>query len=254
MIHPEIGFVKRKTQKKSPGCENSRIRGGCLVGNGGKAWLAGQNHGVVCQHFAEFFFREVEHDFFNHARLMDEDLPRCAVQIGCAAIGLIMLSYSPQKSKSFLRFSANFFAAGREVPKFLRPGVELGRRRAAGEPFCQTRCGNAQKSPAGGCTGSAPAGRKTEMRDQAGRDLQGEVTLCVVEADALDDLLQSLFVVGILAILDPLADDVAQDAAEVVVAGVAQEAAAVGQHTDEDRKSTRLNSSHPPESRMPSSA
>ena len=71
------------------------------------------------------------------------------------------------------------------------------------------------------------------MRDQAGRGLQGEVTLCVVEADALDDLLQSLLVVGILAIFDPLADDVAQDAAEVVVAGVAQEAAAVGQHTDE---------------------
>ena len=28
MIHPEMGFVKRKTQKKSPECENSRIRGG----------------------------------------------------------------------------------------------------------------------------------------------------------------------------------------------------------------------------------
>ena len=53
----------------------------CLVGNGGKAWLTGQNHGVVCQHFAEFFFREVEHDFFDHARFMDEDLPRCAVRL-----------------------------------------------------------------------------------------------------------------------------------------------------------------------------
>ena len=62
--------------------------------------------------------------------------------------------------------------------------------------------------------------------------LQSEVALCVVEADALDDLLQSLLVVGILAVLDPLADQVAQDAAEVVVAGIAQEAAAVGQHTD----------------------
>ena len=64
-----------------------------------------------------------------------------------------------------------------------------------------------------------------------GKRLQVEVTLCIVEADALDDLLQSLLVVGILAILDPLADDVAQDAAEVIVTGVAQEAAAVGQHT-----------------------
>ena len=71
------------------------------------------------------------------------------------------------------------------------------------------------------------------MRDQAGRDLQGKVALCVVEADALDDLLQSLLVVGILAVLDPLTDEVAEDAAEVIVAGVAQEAAAVGQHTDE---------------------
>ena len=65
------------------------------------------------------------------------------------------------------------------------------------------------------------------------RCLQSEVTLCVVEADALDDLLQSLLIVGILAILDPLADQVAQDAAEVVVAGVAQEAAAVGEHAHE---------------------
>ena len=59
--------------------------------------------------------------------------------------------------------------------------------------------------------------------------LQVEVALCIVKADALDDLLQRLLVVGILAILDPLADDVAQDAAEVVMTGVAQEAAAVGQ-------------------------
>ena len=124
-----------------------------------------------------------------------------------------MLSYSPQKSKSFLKFSANFFAAGREVPKFLRPGVELGRRRAAGGAVLPNALRAAQKSPAGGCTGSASAGRKTEMRDQAGRGLQGKVTLCVVEADALDDLLQSLLVIGILAILDPLADDIAQDAA-----------------------------------------
>ena len=42
------------------------------------------------------------------------------------------------------------------------------------------------------------------------RCLQSEITLCVVEANALDDLLQSLLIVGILAILDPLADQVAQ--------------------------------------------
>ena len=28
----------------------------CLVGNGGKARLTRQNHGVIRQHFAEFFF------------------------------------------------------------------------------------------------------------------------------------------------------------------------------------------------------
>ena len=68
---------------------------------------------------------------------------------------------------------------------------------------------------------------------RGGGALQVEVALGVVEADAADDLLQGLFIVGILAVLDPLADDVAHDAAEIVVAGVAQEAAAVGQHTDE---------------------
>ena len=58
-----------------------------------------------------------------------------------------MLSYSPQKSKSFLKFSANFFAAGREVPKFLRPGVELGRCRAAeGSRFAKRAAGLRKKA------------------------------------------------------------------------------------------------------------
>ena len=52
-----MGFVKRKTQK-IPRMRKFSHPGDCLVGNGGKAWLTGQNHGVVCQHFAEFFFRE----------------------------------------------------------------------------------------------------------------------------------------------------------------------------------------------------
>ena len=79
-------------------------------------------------------------------------------------------------------------------------------------------------------TALSAGGAEIQCRKR-GKRLQVEVTLCIVEADALDDLLQSLLVVGILAVLDPLADDVAQDAAEVIVAGVAQEAAAVGQHT-----------------------
>ena len=80
---------------------------------------------------------------------------------------------------------------------------------------------------------SKNGGRRTFVQRPPRDDLQIEVALCVVEADALDDLLQSLLVVGILAVLDPLTDEVAEDAAEVIVAGVAQEAAAVGQHTDE---------------------
>ena len=80
---------------------------------------------------------------------------------------------------------------------------------------------------------SKNGGRRTFVQRPPRDDLQIEVALCVVEADALDDFLQSLLVVGILAVLDPLTDEVAEDAAEVIVAGVAQEAAAVGQHTDE---------------------
>ena len=63
-------------------------------------------------------------------------------------------------------------------------------------------------------------------------ELQVEVTLCVVVADAFHDLLQGLLIAGVLAILDPVADEVAHQAAEQLVAGVAQEATAVGQHAD----------------------
>lgn len=63
-------------------------------------------------------------------------------------------------------------------------------------------------------------------------ELQVEVTLCVVVADAFHDLLQGLLIAGVLAILDPVADEVAHQAAEQFVAGVAQEATAVGQHAD----------------------
>ena len=55
-------------------------------------------------------------------------------------------------------------------------------------------------------------------------ELQVEVTLCVVVADAFHDLLQGLLIAGVLAILDPVADEVAHQAAEQFVAGVAQEA------------------------------
>ena len=57
-------------------------------------------------------------------------------------------------------------------------------------------------------------------------ELQVEVTLCVVVADAFHDLLQGLLIAGVLAILDPVADEVAHQAAEQFVAGVAQEATA----------------------------
>jgi len=55
----------------------------------------------------------------------------------------------------------------------------------------------------------------------------------VAEADPFNDLLKRSIVVGILPVFYPITDEVAQNAAEVVMAGVAQEAAGIGQHTDE---------------------
>ena len=59
---------------------------------------------------------------------------------------------------------------------------------------------------------------------------EAEVFLGVLVAYAADDLLQGLHIIGEHAVFHPLAQQTAQDAAEVLVAGIAEEAAAVGEH------------------------
>ena len=63
--------------------------------------------------------------------------------------------------------------------------------------------------------------------------LQVEITLCVVEGDAFYQLLQAGVDIGILAVFYPVADEVAQNSAEVIVTGIAQEGTGVSQHTNE---------------------
>ena len=62
---------------------------------------------------------------------------------------------------------------------------------------------------------------------------QSEISRCVLVGDTLDDLLKRSLVVGILAVLYPLADQVAHDAAEVVMSCIGQEGSGVCQHTYE---------------------
>ena len=76
-----------------------------------------------------------------------------------------------------------------------------------------------------------PAGAGGKIADQEW--LYAEVTLCVVGGDVLNHLAQGLHVSGILTVLDPGADQVAHNAAEVLVTGVGQEGTGVGQHADE---------------------
>ena len=52
---------------------------------------------------------------------------------------------------------------------------------------------------------------------------QSEISRCVLVGDTLDDLLERSLVVGILTVLNPLADQVAHDAAEVVMSCIGQE-------------------------------
>ena len=63
--------------------------------------------------------------------------------------------------------------------------------------------------------------------------LQTEVAFGVAEANALDNGAQGLFIGGILAVFDPGAEQLTEDAAEILVPGVGEEAALVGQHSDE---------------------
>ena len=66
----------------------------------------------------------------------------------------------------------------------------------------------------------------------AGGGLDVKIAGSVVEADTLHDLLQGSVDIGILAVFHPGADEVAQNAAEIVMPGVAEEGAGVGEHAD----------------------
>lgn len=63
--------------------------------------------------------------------------------------------------------------------------------------------------------------------------LKVKVILCVVVGDAGDDLLEGFVVLGVFAVGYPFTDEVAEDAAEVLVARVGYEATAIGEHADE---------------------
>ena len=55
--------------------------------------------------------------------------------------------------------------------------------------------------------------------------LNVEITQCVVGADVFHHLAQELHVGRILAVFDPDAEEIAQNAAEVLMTGIAQEGA-----------------------------
>lgn len=65
------------------------------------------------------------------------------------------------------------------------------------------------------------------------RYLRREITCGVAVADVFHHLPQKRHVARCFAFFHPLPDEVAEDAAEVFVAGVGEEAAAVGEHADE---------------------
>lgn len=60
-----------------------------------------------------------------------------------------------------------------------------------------------------------------------------EVSLRVVVGDILHDLTENVVILGELSVLYPVADEIAEDSAEILMSGVRQEASGVGQHADE---------------------
>ena len=63
--------------------------------------------------------------------------------------------------------------------------------------------------------------------------LQAKVAGGVPIADALHDLLQRSLNVGVFAVFHPVADQIAENAAEIIVPGIGQEGAGVGEHAHE---------------------
>ena len=72
--------------------------------------------------------------------------------------------------------------------------------------------------------------------ERAGSLSQIEVPLRIPEANTFYNGQKGLFIIWKLAVFHPAADQIAEDASEVLVPGVAEEAARVSQHTDESRK------------------
>ena len=67
-----------------------------------------------------------------------------------------------------------------------------------------------------------------------------EVILSVIVADAAYYLVKAFVILGIFAVLDPLSYKVAEDTSEVLVSGVGNEAAAVGEHSHEACEHTEV--------------
>ena len=66
--------------------------------------------------------------------------------------------------------------------------------------------------------------------------LKVKILLRVIVADALDDFLESRFIVGVFTVLYPLTDHVAENSAEVLVTGVGKEGTGVCEHAHEIAK------------------
>ena len=63
--------------------------------------------------------------------------------------------------------------------------------------------------------------------------LQTKVTDSIAVADAFNNFPQGSIIIGVLAVFNPVANEIAEDTAEIIVPGIAQEGAGVGEHTDE---------------------
>lgn len=71
--------------------------------------------------------------------------------------------------------------------------------------------------------------------------LLGKVLHGVVVANVLDDFADELDVAGVLSVFDEVAEHFAKDAAEILVACVRKEAAAIGEHAHKLGKQTYLH-------------
>ena len=63
-----------------------------------------------------------------------------------------------------------------------------------------------------------------------------EVGFGVIIADATNEIIEEILVVGNLSVFDIGADEVAEETTEILVTGVGEERARVGEHADETRE------------------